>query len=211
MVVQSAGLANSKNRLPSVRVKLRSKLPAQPQKRWSIFCNLSCGVSNAGYVIPDFDAPTVLYNGNEACVKWSYNMTCKAACHIELRENSVQEWIQDKTLHVEHVSRKINPADIFTKEMRDGAHFCHLQDSFMSRLSHFLTNSILAIHHASQHSPNTVTPAAARVCASSKSSGYLYALCSSPFFHSLKNISYLCTSGRHLIYCAHRFVPLDIF
>ena len=79
------------------------------------FRNLSRSVSDAGYVIPDVDAPTIIYNGNEACVRWSYNMTSKAARHIELRENSVREWVQNKTIDIEHVSGKINPADIFTK------------------------------------------------------------------------------------------------
>ncbi len=138
-------------------------------------------------------------------------MTSKVACHIELRENSVREWVQDKTLHVKHVSGKVNPADIFTKEMCDSAHFRCLQDSFMSHLFHFLTDSILAIHHASQHSPNTVAPTAAWVCASGESSGYLYALCYSSFFRSLENISHLCSAGWHLICHAHGFVPLDIF
>ncbi len=53
-------------------------------------------------------------------------MTSKAAYRIELRENSVREWVQNKTINVRHVSGKINLADIFTKEMRDGAHFRHL-------------------------------------------------------------------------------------
>jgi hypothetical protein len=34
-----------------------------------------------------------------------------------------------------HIS---NPADIFTKEMRDGVNFCRLQDLFMSCASDFL-------------------------------------------------------------------------
>ena len=33
------------------------------------FRNLSRSVSDAGYVIPDVDAPTFLYNDNEACVR----------------------------------------------------------------------------------------------------------------------------------------------
>jgi hypothetical protein len=62
-----------------------------------------------------------------------------------------------KTLQVKHVSGKINPAHIFTKETRNGAHFHRLRDSFMSCPSAFLNDSTLAIHHASQHySPNTV-------------------------------------------------------
>ncbi len=31
------------------------------------FRNLSHSVSNAGYTIPDIDAPTILYNDNGAC------------------------------------------------------------------------------------------------------------------------------------------------
>ncbi len=62
-------------------------------KKVVTFCNLSCSVSKAGYALPDIDAPTVLYNNNDACVKWSYNMTSKAAWHIELCKNLVWEWI----------------------------------------------------------------------------------------------------------------------
>jgi hypothetical protein len=89
------------------------------------FRNLTRSVTEAGHIIPDSDAPTVLYNDNdEACVKWSYNMTSKAARHIELRNNSVREWVQDKTLNVKHVAGKINPADIFTKEISPYRHSC---------------------------------------------------------------------------------------
>ena len=42
---------------------------------------------------------------------------------MEMRENAVREWVQDSLLKVLHVSGRVNPADIFTKEMRDGAHF----------------------------------------------------------------------------------------
>ena len=69
---------------------------------------------------------------------------------MELRENSVREWVENKTLNVLHVSGRINPADIFTKEMRDGAHFRRLRDSFMCRLSNFLQQSLLVIHHQSE-------------------------------------------------------------
>jgi hypothetical protein len=174
------------------------------------FRNVSWSVSNAGYVIPYFDSPTVLYNDNDACVKWSYNMTSKAARHIELCENSIREWVQDRTLQVEHVSGKINPADIFTKEMRDGAHFRRIRDSFMSCLSDFLSDSILAVHHAAQRSPTCVTPAVARVIACGGSSSYFSALGSSSFFRTLENISHLCSAGRHLLRQAHDFVPAHI-
>ena len=174
------------------------------------FRNFSWSISDAGYVIPYVDSPTLLYNDNDACVKWSYNMTSKAARHIELGENSIREWVQDKTLQVEHVSGKINPADIFTKEMRDGTHFRRVGDSFMSRLSDFLSDSILAVHHASQRSPTLVTPAAAHVSACGGFLGYFSALGSSSFFRTLENISHLCSAGRHLLRQAHGFVPAHI-
>ncbi len=175
------------------------------------FRNLSQSISKSGHTIPDIDSPTVLYNNNDACMKWSYNMTSKAAWHIELCKNSVRKWVQDsKMLQVRHVSGKTIPADIFTKEMHDGAHFQCLWNSFMSCLSDFLCGSILAIHHATQRSPNPVGPAAACGCASGGSSGYFTALSPSSFLCSLANISHLCSAGRYLLYCVHGFVPLDV-
>ncbi len=75
-------------------------------------------------------------------------MTSKAAWHIELRENSVREWVQEHTLKVVHVASKTNLADVFTKEMRDGIHFCWLRDSFVSTLLDFPYELVLAVHHA---------------------------------------------------------------
>jgi hypothetical protein len=203
------GKRQERTSLSSCKAEIRAT--SATSKKVVDLCNLSCSVSNAGYVIPDFDPPTVFYNDNDACVKWSYNMTSKAAHHIELCENSVREWVHNKTLHDKHVSGKVDLADIFTKEMRNGMHSRCLWDSFMTRLSDFLNNSILAIHHASQRSLNMVTPAATWVHASGESLGYLYTLCSSSFFRSLENISHLCSAGWHLIHCAHGFVPSNIF
>jgi hypothetical protein len=156
--------------LSSCKAKIRAT--SATSKKVVDFHNLSPSVSKAGYTLPDIDAPTVLYNDNDTCIKWSYNMTSMAAWHIKFFENSVWEWVQDNTLHVEHVSGKINPAEVFTKEMCDGVHFRHLRNSFMSRLSDFLHNSILVVHHASPPSLTMVPPAVARVCASGGSSSY---------------------------------------
>jgi hypothetical protein len=141
-----------------------------------------------------------------------HNMTSKAARHIELRKNAVREWVQDKTLKVQHVSGKINPADIFTKEMQDGTHFHQLWDSFMSLLLDFISGSILAVHHASQQCPhNKVAPAAAVGSTSGGVSGYFTALTTSSFFRSLTNISHLSSAGRYLLRRAHAIVLPDIF
>ncbi len=76
-----------------------------------------------GYDIIDTAEASPLYNDNELCVKWSHNMTTKQKCHMEMCKNAVREWVQDAFLKFLHVSGRINPADSFTKEMRDGAHF----------------------------------------------------------------------------------------
>ena len=55
------------------------------------FCNVCQSMVEAGHDISDVVSPTLLFNDNDACVKWSYNMTSKAARHIELCENSIRE------------------------------------------------------------------------------------------------------------------------
>ncbi|KAL7523301.1 hypothetical protein ACHAWF_000464 [Thalassiosira exigua] len=99
--------------------------------------NLIKGLRDHGYPIDDTSSPTDVYNDNEACVQWSHNMTMKKTCHMENRENTVREWVQDGSVYVRHVAGRCNQADIFTKEMKDAAHFRRLRDSFMSRACAF--------------------------------------------------------------------------
>jgi hypothetical protein len=170
------------------------------------FRNLSRSVSKSSHTTDGLFSPAVLYNDNDACVKWLHNMTSKVARRIKLHENSIWEWVQDKTLNVVHVAGKINPADIFTKEMKDGAHFCRLRDSFMICLCDFVNDSLLDLHHAHQHSPQ-VTPAAALVSLASGCTSYMAALASSSFCHTLSNISHLCSAGQHLFQKYNGLVP----
>ena len=51
--------------------------------------NLARGMTHLGYPISDADSPTEVYNDNEACVKWSHNMTMKQTRHMEMREKAV--------------------------------------------------------------------------------------------------------------------------
>ena len=51
---------------------------------------------------------------------------------VNLQESAVRESKVLKVLTVHHIAGKINPADLLTKELRDGAHFRRLRDSFMS-------------------------------------------------------------------------------
>jgi hypothetical protein len=119
----------------------------------------------------------------------------------------VQECVQDKTINVQHVSGQINPANIFTKEMQDGTHFCRLWYSVMSRLSDFINSSLLAIHHTHQSSPCQVLPAAAWAILTVHPSSYLSALISSLFCCTFTAISHLCSAGHQLVQNHHGFVP----
>ncbi len=78
-------------------------------------CNLCQSISDSGNILSDILQLTILYNDNDACVRWSYNMTSKAACHVELWENSVREWVQNKSINVQHISGKFNPAVFLLK------------------------------------------------------------------------------------------------
>jgi hypothetical protein len=123
MVARLDGSANVKIIHLSVPAKLKSVQQMLSPRRLSTFCNLCQSTSESGHSLSDTDHPTVIYNNNNACVKWSHNMTPKAARHIELRENLVPEWVLNKILLVKHIAGKVNPEDIFTKEMCDGTHF----------------------------------------------------------------------------------------
>ena len=85
----------------------------------------------------DEDTPTPIFNDNQGAVDWCKSTTTKGMKHVNLRENAVRECIVLKELTVHHVAGKLNPADIFTKELRDSAHFRRLRDSFMSTRSQF--------------------------------------------------------------------------
>ncbi len=134
-------------------------------------------------------------------------MTSKAARHIELRENLVREWVLDNTLSVKHAPGKVNPANIFTKEIRNGTHFCRLWDS-MSCLSNSLQGSLLVLHHARQTGLNQVAPAAAQVALLIGPSSYFTALASSSFCQTLTTISYLSSASRQILWRLHGFVLL---
>jgi hypothetical protein len=103
-------------------------------------CNLAESVCSSGFAIPDTTAMSPLYNDNESCVRWSHNMTMKQIRHMEMRENVLHEWVQDSYLQILYIPGRANPVDIFTKEMRDGAHFWRLQDSFMRHCPTFFSS-----------------------------------------------------------------------
>ncbi len=83
--------------------------------------------------VKDMFMPTtnIIYNDNNACVNWSKKVTTKGLRHIQIRENCVQENVQNCFVHLCHVNGKTNLADLFTKEMKDTGHFIELRDMMM--------------------------------------------------------------------------------
>jgi hypothetical protein len=77
--------------------------------------NMISHLSSFGCPIKDTDAPMPLFNNNKACIQWCHNMTSKGNGHIELKENSVQEWVKDGTITVTHVAGKCNPLRQFSQ------------------------------------------------------------------------------------------------
>jgi len=70
----------------------------------------------------------VIYNDNQACVNWSKSSTSKGLRHIQMKENHVRENIANNFVAIQHIEGRINLADLFTKQMKDTAHFIELRD-----------------------------------------------------------------------------------
>jgi hypothetical protein len=81
---------------------------------------------------------TIVYNDNQACVNWSASCTTKGIKHISLRENVIRERQAAGDVTITHIPGVINPSDIFTKELKDAAHFRRLRDSMMVSKTAFL-------------------------------------------------------------------------
>jgi hypothetical protein len=123
---------------------------------------------------------------------------------------SVCKSVQDKTTSVKHVAGKINPADIFTKEMRDGVLFCCLHNSFMSWLSDFFNTSLLETHHVHQWSQQLVASSAALVALASGASSYFSALATNSFCRSVTAMFHLSSAGCQLLCGLYGFIPSSL-
>ena len=81
--------------------------------------------------MPDADHPITIYNDNQACVDWSASVTTKGTKHLNLRENYVRESQHMGITKITHIPGVINASDIFTKELKDTAHFRRCRDTMM--------------------------------------------------------------------------------
>ena len=163
-------------------------------------------LKSLGYPIDDTDFATTIYNDNDACVKWCHNLTTKGNRHIEHRENATREWVADGSLAVSHVSGKCNPSDIFTKEMRDGANFRRLCDSFMSRGSEFLKHIFVSLkpsssplHEVAAQTATYVLAARTANYVSPARSSLLDVLLLHPLSRTRATLSCLSSAGRYIL------------
>ncbi len=131
-------------------------------------------------------------------------MTTQGNCHNKNCKNSTCEWVADGTIAVHHVSGKSNFADLFTKEMRDGANFYHHCDSFMSHSRNFLhgANNIVHLHPPSLF-PSSDTPNMAQSVAHKRPPrpGILEVLISYPSLCLLSMLSSISLAGWHILSC----------
>ncbi|KAL7525930.1 hypothetical protein ACHAWF_001569 [Thalassiosira exigua] len=72
----------------------------------------------------DAKGTTTVYNDNKGAINWAASITNKDIKHINLRENKVREVHVSGRIAVTHIPGAINGSGIFTKEMKDAAHFC---------------------------------------------------------------------------------------
>ena len=79
-----------------------------------------------------------IYSNNQAWVDWSSSITNEGNKNINLRENKVREAQADEKIFVTHIPGVINSSNIFTKEMKDAAHYCQLRNTITVSRTNFM-------------------------------------------------------------------------
>jgi hypothetical protein len=93
----------------------------------------------------------MIYNDNQAAVDWAARSMNKGTKHINLHENYIRKCHQHGIIKVSHIPSVINTSDLFTKELKDAAHFCQCRDSFMVSKAVFDRHGcIVPSHHQSK-------------------------------------------------------------
>ena len=79
------------------------------------------------------DATPMLYSDNQGGIYWAQSEAItKKMRHVNIREVAVRDAIKHGDIVIGHIPGPLNPADAFTKEIRDGAHFKDLRACLMS-------------------------------------------------------------------------------
>ena len=109
-------------------------------------CAQDLGISDASQRI-------VVYNDNKAAVNWADAMTSKGTKHLYLHENCVREAHHNNVVKITHIPGVINSSDLFTKELKDAAHFRRCRDSMMVSRANFLQHQhCVPSHMTAPHS-----------------------------------------------------------
>jgi hypothetical protein len=108
------------------------------------FCTQDLGMQDA------YECTTI-YSDNQATVDWAAACTNKGTKHLNLRENYVRKLHQNGTTKVTHIPGVINASDLFTKELKDAAHFHRCRDSMMVSRANFDRRGHLMPSHRQKH------------------------------------------------------------
>ena len=126
---------------PLMWISKRQTYTARSSAEAEIYATDECAknILHLMNIIQDLDltqeliqGPINIWNDNNACVCWSKNTTTKGLRHVQIRENAVREGVMMGLFKVSHIEGKNNPADIFTKEDKDTAHFVSIRNGIMS-------------------------------------------------------------------------------
>ena len=80
------------------------------------------------------EATPMLYSDNQGGIFWAQSEAItKKMRHINIREVAVRDAVKFKEITIGHIPGPLNPADAFTKEMRNDAHFRDLRACLMSQ------------------------------------------------------------------------------
>ena len=88
--------------------------------------------------------PIHVYNANSTCVCWPKAKTTKGLQHFTLRENMIQESMDNEFVKILHIEGKTNLADLlFMKEMKDTANSMKLCQLVITSPPKVEVNSVL--------------------------------------------------------------------
>jgi len=102
--------------------------------------------------MPNATVATPFYNDNQACVNRSVSVTNKGTKHINLWENKVPGVHTEKSPCITHIPGIINASNIFTKEIKDAAHYPCLRDTMIASRANFLRFSHTVPVHLTEKS-----------------------------------------------------------
>ncbi|KAL7502148.1 hypothetical protein ACHAWX_002187 [Stephanocyclus meneghinianus] len=114
--------------------------------------------------IADAQQTITIYNDNQAAVNWAVAFTTKGTKHINLHKNCVHEAHHSRIVKITHIPGVVNESDLFTKELKDAAHFHCCRDLMMVSRQNFLKHHHCVPSHLttrdhlpyySLHSPHT--------------------------------------------------------